>query len=73
MIARWESGRSSPDFSTVQRLVRAAGFEIAVTLHPVDDHDLALIRRELKALPHQRLADMLDAVRKLDRMQAAGA
>jgi transcriptional regulator with XRE-family HTH domain len=68
VVARWESGRTEPDFVTVVRAVRAAGFEPSIALHPVDDHDLALVRRELTLLPHQRLSGMVEAVNAIDRM-----
>ena len=68
VLARWETGRTSPDFATVQRVVRAAGFELGISIHPVDDHDLTLIRRELNLLPHQRLSAMVEAVNRIDMM-----
>jgi transcriptional regulator with XRE-family HTH domain len=68
VVARWETGRTEPDFATVMRALRAAGFEPSIALHPVDDHDLALIRRELNLLPHQRLSGMVEAVNAFDRM-----
>ena len=68
VVARWETGRTNPDFSTVQRVLRAAGFELGVSIHPVDDHDLTLIRRELNLLPHQRLSGMVEAVNRIDMM-----
>jgi transcriptional regulator with XRE-family HTH domain len=71
VVARWETGRTRPDFDTVVSAVRAAGFELGVSLHPGDQHDLALIRRELTLLPHERLAGMVDAVGKLEAMTAA--
>ena len=71
VVARWETGRTSPDFDTVRDVVRAAGFELGVTLLPADDHDLALIRRELRLLPHDRLSAMLEAVRKFREMSDA--
>lgn len=70
VIARWETGRTSPDLDTIRTAVRAAGFELGVSLHPADEHDLALIRRELHLLPHQRLSGMVEAVRKFDAMSA---
>jgi hypothetical protein len=39
---------------------------------PADDHDLALIRRELARLPQARLADLVGAVQALDAMAGAG-
>ena len=71
VVARWETGRTSPDYDTVRKAVRAAGFELGVSLDPTDEHDVALIRRELKLLPHQRLSGMVEAVRKFDAMSNA--
>jgi len=68
VVARWETGRTNPDFATVQRVIRAAGFELGVSLHPLDDHDLALVRRELKLLPHERLSGMVEAVNQIEAM-----
>jgi transcriptional regulator with XRE-family HTH domain len=68
VVARWETGRTEPDFASVVRALRAAGFEPSIALHPVDDHDLALIRRELSLLPHQRLSGMVDAVTAIAQM-----
>jgi transcriptional regulator with XRE-family HTH domain len=71
VVARWETERARPDFATVRRAVRAAGFDLAVSLTPADEHDLALIRRELTLLPYQRLSEMVKAVNALDAMAAA--
>jgi transcriptional regulator with XRE-family HTH domain len=68
VIARWEAGRSQPDLGTLQRIIRAAGFELAIGITPADDHDTALIRRELALLPHRRLAGMVAATNALDAM-----
>ena len=68
VVARWETGRTNPDFATVQRAIRAAGFELGVSIQPVDDHDLTLIRRELNLLPHQRLSGMVGAMNKISTM-----
>ncbi|MDH3518540.1 MAG: helix-turn-helix domain-containing protein [Acidimicrobiia bacterium] len=65
VIARWETGRTQPDYETVVRAVRAAGFDLAVSLTKADDHDLALIRRELRLAPHQRLTSLTLAVRQM--------
>lgn len=72
VVARWEKNRASPDYETVVRAVRACGYDLNVSLSPADDHDLALIRRELRILPHERLSRMVDAVNEIDRMVAAG-
>ena len=71
VVARWETGRTNPDFVTVQRAVRAAGLELSVAPTEFDDHDVALIRRELNLLPHERLSGMVSAVNALARMDAA--
>jgi len=71
VVARWETGKTSPNFDTVLRAVRAAGFELSFSMGLTDDHDLALIRRELNLMPHERLAGMVKAVRGFANMMAA--
>jgi hypothetical protein len=72
VVARWESGRTRPDFETVQRVVRAAGFELGVSVQRTDDgHDLALIRRQLRLPAHRRLSGLVEAVNSLAGMAAA--
>ena len=70
VIARWESGGTRPDLATVQRAVRAAGFELTLALTIADDHDVTLIRRQLGLAPHQRLSTMVSAVQALSGMAA---
>src|SRR5438105_980016 len=72
-IARIESGRQEPGYATLERLVRAAGFDLRVELLPHDDHDERLIDAML-ALPVEERLDGLEAqselfvsVRELDR------
>src|SRR3970040_896658 len=71
VVARWETGRSRPDLDTGMRAVRAARFEMGVSVCPGDDPDLVLIRRELGMQPHERLSRLVGAVRRLDAMAAA--
>lgn len=71
VIARWETGRTSPDYSTVVGAIRAAGFDLAVAITPADDHDLVLIRRELAREPAERLTALTTAVRRLAEMADA--
>jgi transcriptional regulator with XRE-family HTH domain len=71
VVARWETGRTTPDFATVSRAVGAAGFELSVAIVAADDHDLALIRRELMLTPPERLAGMVAAVNALAAMDDA--
>jgi transcriptional regulator with XRE-family HTH domain len=50
-IARLESGRSSPSFEQVERLMRLCGFQLIVELAPYDDSDIvqaeALLRMDM--------------------------
>jgi len=71
VVARWETGRSRPDFDTVRRAIRVAGFELGVTISPGDDHDVTLIRQELELTPAERLDRLVDAVARFDRMVAS--
>ncbi|MEE8376610.1 MAG: helix-turn-helix transcriptional regulator [Acidimicrobiia bacterium] len=71
VIARWERGKTEPDFRSVVRVVRACGLDLNVSLSVWDDHDLTLIRRELNVLPHERLSRMVEAVNVLSAMEAA--
>lgn len=54
-IARIEAGRQEPTFATLERLVRAAGFDLRVQLVPHDEHDERLIRGMLALSPAERL------------------
>ncbi len=71
VVARWETGRTHPDFDTVRRAVRAAGFDLGLSLTPLDEHDLTLIRRELAQEPHERLSGLVTAVRAMSSMASA--
>lgn len=70
VVARWETGRTRPDFETVVRAVRAAGYDLGVSITERNDDDVALIRRELALEPHERLASLVRAVRAFDSMAA---
>lgn len=75
VVARIELGETSPTFQTLERLVAAAGFDLAVELVPrtradlvVDaykhDIDRSLLRENLSKSPDERLKG-LDALRRL--------
>ena len=70
-ISRWERGDTQPSLQMLEDLIRAAGFELVLSLSPIDDHDLVLIRRSLMRNPAERLDEMVAAVRALDSMAAA--
>jgi transcriptional regulator with XRE-family HTH domain len=55
-IARIEGARQDPTFGTLERLARAAGFDLRVDLVAHDDHDDRLIDAMLALTPEERLA-----------------
>ncbi len=59
-IARLESGRTSPSFDTVRRMMRLCGFNLLVALDPYDDSDLAQAQALLRRSPDGRV-DQLEA------------
>ena len=56
-IARVESGARTPSTVLVERLVRAAGFEIRARLGEPDPETASLFSRTLRRTPAERLAD----------------
>lgn len=71
VIARWEGGKTEISYRNVVRAVRACGLDLHIAVVNEDDHDLALIRRELSVPPNERLARMVDAVNAFAGMEAA--
>lgn len=70
VVARVESGQTSPSSETLERLLEAAGYELAVALLPrpvVDSHMLDDATRILRLSPEQRLLE----VRNLSRFLRA--
>lgn len=55
-IAAYESGRRTPTFDTLARIIRAAGMDMRVRLEPYDDHDEWLERFESE-LPRETVED----------------
>lgn len=60
-IARLESGRTSPSFESVLRLLKHCGFRLDVALDPYDDSDVAQAEALLK----------LSVEERIDRLKAA--
>jgi transcriptional regulator with XRE-family HTH domain len=54
-IAKIERGRRDPTVSTLEKVVRAAGFDLRIELVPRDDHNKRLIDAMLSAPVEQRL------------------
>ena len=85
-IARLESGHASPTFTTVERLVAAAGFALRIDLIPTTapdpvverykrDVDRTLLRENLRKTVDERLRSLIelqDFGRELRRAVRAG-
>ena len=56
-VGRIESGARVPSTELVERLIRAAGFELRVGLGEPDPDTDSLFERTLRRTPRQRLAD----------------
>ena len=56
-VARIESGARTPSTDLVEQLVRAAGFEVRVSLGEPDPGTSSLFPRALLRTPAERLAD----------------
>lgn len=56
MVARWETGKRSPDYDTVLRAISACGFDVETVLTTSDPQTDAQIQRWLALSPDQRLA-----------------
>lgn len=66
VIARIESGVVSPSWKTLERLLRAAGFDLAATLSirpRRGSHMLAEVPRILRLTPEERLLELRNAAR----------
>ena len=71
-IARIETGRSTPSFDTVLRLVRLCGLDLDVMLVERDDSDWAQARRLLAMTAAERVADGVETVNQMLRIQEQG-
>lgn len=71
-ISRWERGEVKPSLEKLRALIRATGHDLSISLVVADHgHDVALIRRCLARAPHERLDDLVGAVRALSSMASA--
>lgn len=67
-VARIESGATSPSWDTLQRLLKAAGFELHADLQAAPrgrSHMLDDVPRILRLTPEQRLLELRNAARLL--------
>ncbi len=65
-IARWERSVVEPSFETLRELVRACGFELNVSIDPleVDEAGEKSLRRKLRLSPQERLQELLKAAKR---------
>ena len=70
-VGRVESGLRVPSTALLERLIRAAGFELRVGLGDPDPGTEALFESTLRRTPRQRLADATRAARFALRGRAA--
>jgi transcriptional regulator with XRE-family HTH domain len=61
-IARLESGRTSPTFDQLQRLLKLCGFRLDVSLAGYDDSELSQAQGNLRNSTEGRLANMESAL-----------
>lgn len=55
VIARWESGKTSPSFRRVVEAIRACGFDLDARVVTADDQHALLIEDNLERTPAERL------------------
>ena len=75
VVARIESGATSPTWETLSRLIEAAGFSLDAELQPAAtdaSHMLDDIPRILRLTPEQRLLELRNASRFLAAARARG-
>lgn len=68
-IARLESGRTSPSFDLVLRLVRLCGFRLDVALEPYDDSDVAQAEALLRLTVDERAERLTSVVAQLRELR----
>jgi transcriptional regulator with XRE-family HTH domain len=68
-IARLESGRTSPTFDTVMRLLRLCGMDLDMMLVPRDGSDWMQAQQLLKLPEAERLERAIRFARKISRLR----
>ena len=71
-IARWECLRASPSLETVQRAIRACGFDFQVRMPPLDLHDIAIAKELLRLTPARRMEKFLRGIEFVEDLRATG-
>ena len=70
-IARLESGRNSPSFEQVERLLKLCGFSMVVSLATYDDSHLVQAKANLRRTVDERIADNAAGLRFADELREA--
>lgn len=70
-IARLESGRTTPTFDTVLRLVRLCGLDLDIMLVERDDSDWVQAQDMLRLSPADRVRHMVDMANTMQQIQGA--
>ena len=65
VVSRWETGVDEPRLSTLERVLRACGFSVALVVEPEDFVDRSQIRQQLAQTPDQRLESVVNLSRLL--------
>jgi hypothetical protein len=72
-VARLERADSNPRLATLDRALRAAGFELVVTAHPRRSAvDESLIRQQLELDPAERVHGLEAMYEQARKLTAAG-
>jgi len=70
-IARLESGRTSPSFEQVERLIKLCGFSMIVSLATYDDSHLVQAKANLRRTPDQIAANNAAGLRFANQLREA--
>lgn len=70
-IARLESGRTSPSFEQVERLMRLCGFQLIVELAPYDDSDIVQAEALLRMTIDERADRLESTIRHFNEIRRA--
>jgi transcriptional regulator with XRE-family HTH domain len=63
VIARWEQGTISPPVDSLMQIIHACGFDLPLTLMPVDKRADEDLREALLETPSERVERLLGAKR----------
>ncbi|MBA2724960.1 MAG: helix-turn-helix transcriptional regulator [Actinobacteria bacterium] len=70
VIARWESGQTSPSFERVVQAIRACGLELSVRITKPDHDHALLIEENLRLSPQQRLERLITSRSAIEELVA---